>query len=213
MFYLKKWNSLCLHFLILSCSSFSKRWDILLRKEGLNDLSDAILKIKFVRPVVAPKEVLAITLKQAQRLHRSCKRIGKRAHIPASTAKLYMAMHKNGGFQRNALWSQIRKLLTNFWCRLTLALFDLGIVLQPERVGGRGRGGAVLVLLRHCPVRGRGSHFFPVVSVNHDVAVDVCSHTDILILLFVFMPFSGDGHGSPCRMMPCGPWGFIILFI
>ena len=66
-------------------------------------------------------------------------------------------------------------------------------------------------MLHHGPVWRRGPHFFLVISVNHYVTVNIFSYTHYMVLLFISMPFSGDRHWSPYRVMSSGPWIFIVL--
>ena len=126
-------------------------------------------------------------------------------------------MHqKNGCFQDKCFCGHRFEncCLTNSWYWFTTALSNRGTVFQPKCIWGGGGwwgGGDFIVLLHHGPVGRRGPHFFLVISVNHHITVNVFSYTHYMVLLFISMPFSGDRHWSPYRVMSSGPWIFIVL--
>lgn len=189
-----------------------KRWNILLQRECVNDVNDVAILRKGSEACPTQGKCLDIIEEGLWRHYNALVKEVVSLHIfLLSIANLYIAMHKNWVFSRSPIY---KLLLSNFQYRLTLALFNVGIVFQPKCIwggGGCGGGGTFIVSLHHCPVWRRGSHFFLKISVNHHITVNVFSYTNGMVLLFISMPFFGDRHWSPCRLVPSGLWIFIIL--
>lgn len=130
-----------------------------------------------------------------------------------------MVRHKNGMFKNKKFYGHrfANQYLTKLWYLFTIALLNLCIILQPEGIwGGRigsggGRGGDGSVLLHHCPVWRRGPQFLLVILVNDYIRVNVSANTNSALLLFIPVPFCGDGDRCPYGVIPDWPRVPVIL--
>lgn len=145
---------------------------------------------------------------------QSWERIDKSAHNPCkNSCKLGHGKTQKIGCFKKCLDDHTfaNYCLTNLWFQLTFALLNLGTVLQPKCIWGRGGWGrGAFVFFHHCPVWRWGSHFF-LILVNYHITVDVFSNTNSAVLLFIPVPFFGDRYWSSCRLLPRRLWVSVIF--